>query len=189
MVHDNGDAVSGAVGDGAGWMADGGDRRWGRGLGLGRRRGRGHRWGIGNMADAVGEAVSDVGDAAEMASTLLVSRRRAVQLSEQAVNCTKADDEETIAGLGGAGKACTFTVQEFEAVGLTLPERAESSTVCVWSVVKVGENPVRNATVYSGPARGVHPAGQRTGHPQRSARAHRGGAAVVRALPGELLAG
>jgi hypothetical protein len=52
LVYDNWDSISGAVGDAAGWVADGASAAW-----------NATTEGIGNMADAAGEAVSDVGDA------------------------------------------------------------------------------------------------------------------------------
>ncbi|WP_369370952.1 hypothetical protein AB1046_19520 [Promicromonospora sp. Populi] len=87
-----------------------------------------------------------------------------------------------------AGKSRTFTVREFETVGPTLPELTESLTVCVLSVVKVGADTVRNATVYSGP-RGVFTlqGDERDGVDDHLVLAEVG-AAVVRALPGKLLA-
>ena len=86
-----------------------------------------------------------------------------------------------------AGKSRTFTVQEFEAAGPTMPELTEALTVCVLSVVKVGSDIVRNATVYSGP-RGVFTlqGGERDGGDDRLVLSEVG-AAVVRALPGKLL--
>ena len=87
-----------------------------------------------------------------------------------------------------AGKSRTFTIPEFEAAGPSLPEVVESLTVSVLSVVKIGEETVRNATVYSGP-RGVFTleGDVRDGVDDRIVLTEVG-AAVVRALPGKLLA-
>jgi hypothetical protein len=87
-----------------------------------------------------------------------------------------------------AGKSRTFTVPEFEAAAPSLPELAEALTVCVLSAVKFGSDIVRNATVYSGP-RGVFTleGGERDGVDDRLVLAEVG-SAVVRALPGKLLA-
>lgn len=87
-----------------------------------------------------------------------------------------------------AGKPRTFTVPEFEAAGASMPELTEALTVTVLSVVKVGGDTVRNATVYSGP-RGVFTleGGERDGVDDRLVFTEVG-AATVRALPGKLLA-
>lgn len=87
-----------------------------------------------------------------------------------------------------AGKPRTFTVQEFEAAAPNLPELNEALTVTVVSVAKVGAELIRNVTVYSGP-RGVFTV---QGDLRDGVNDHlvltEVGAAVVRDLPGRLLA-
>ncbi|MEV0951722.1 hypothetical protein [Promicromonospora sp. NPDC050249] len=95
--------------------------------------------------------------------------------------------DPTSAAIMGS-KPRTFTVPEFEAAAATMPELTEALTVCVLSVAKIGGDTVRNATVYSGP-RGVFTleGGERDGVDDRFTFTEVG-AAVVRALPGKLLA-
>lgn len=87
-----------------------------------------------------------------------------------------------------AGKPRTFTVPEFEAAAPNLPELNEALTVTVVSVAKAGAETLRNVTVYSGP-RGVFTVqgDLRDGVNDRLVLTEVG-AAVVRALPGKLLA-
>ncbi|MEV0892257.1 hypothetical protein [Promicromonospora sp. NPDC050262] len=87
-----------------------------------------------------------------------------------------------------AGKSRTFTVPEFEAAAPNLPELSEALTVTVLSVAKAGVDTLRNVTVYSGP-RGVFTVqgDLRDGVADRLVLTEVG-AAVVRDLPGKLLA-
>jgi hypothetical protein len=86
------------------------------------------------------------------------------------------------------GKPRTFTLAEFEAAGPNLPELTEALIVSVISVAKVGAETVRNATVYAGP-RGVFTllGDLRDGADDRLVLTEVS-AAVVRDLPGKLLA-